>query len=177
MAAFVSPARIADTLGQQLKEYTMAWIIRIVAVLILAGLAWLLFTPSRPPPLPVSPKPVLKLPPIVTQTVANVNANAPTRVTVYQQAGDDGIPSFSDRAERGQPQVIDQRTGTTYSSTGAQATYQSTYHGQVPNTASLSYTPAVPVLDPIERLKQDHRRLQQQVQQQKQQRMAQATGY
>ena len=151
----------------------LAWAIRFFAVLVLAILLWLLLRPATP----VSS---IDNPPqshIVSATVSSLNASAPVRITVYQQSDAAGVPSFSDRADRGQPQVIDQRTGTTYSSTGAQATYQATYHGQVPNTASLSYTPAVPVLDPIERLKQDHRRLQQQVQQQKQQRMAQATGY
>ena len=136
----------------------LAWVIRFFAVLVLAILLWLLLRPATP----VSS---IKSPPqshIVSATVSSLNASAPVRVTVYQQSDAAGIASFSDRADRGQPRVIDHSKGTTY---------QSTYGGQVPNTASLSYTPAEPTRDPIERLKQDHTRFQQQVQHAKQQRV------
>ena len=136
----------------------LAGAIRFFAILVLAILLWLLLRPATP----VSS---IKSPPqshIVSATVSSLNASAPVRVTVYQQSDAAGIASFSDRADRGQPRVIDHSKGTTY---------QSTYGGQVPNTASLSYTSAEPTRDPIERLKQDHTRFQQQVQHVKQQRV------
>ena len=136
----------------------LAGAIRFFAVLVLAMLLWLLLRPATP----VSS---IKSPPqshIVSATVSSLNASAPVRVTVYQQSDAAGIASFSDRADRGQPRVIDHSKGTTY---------QSTYGGQVPNTASLSYSPAEPTRDRIERLKQDNARFQQQVQHAKQQRV------
>lgn len=136
----------------------LAWAIRFFAVLVLAILLWLLLRPA-------THMSSIDNPPqshIVSATVSSLNASAPVRVTVYQQSDAAGVPSFSDRADRGQPQVIDHSKGTTY---------QSNYGGQVPNTASLSYTSTEPTRDPIERLKQDNARFQQQVQHAKQQRV------
>lgn len=147
----------------------MAWGIRIFAVMILMLLLWALLQPAT------RVEPVTQLADsntaarIVAPTVSSLNASAPVRVTVYQQQDDRGVTSFSDRADRGQPHVIDHADGTTY---------QSTYQGAVPPTASLSYTPTESPAGyaPIKQLKQDNARFQQQVQHGKQQRMQQMIG-
>lgn len=144
----------------------MAWGIRIFAVLILVLLLWLLLRPSTPIE-PVSQFPELITAQIVAPTVSSLNASAPVRVTVYQQQDDHGVSSFSDRADHGQPHVIDHAKGNTY---------QSTYNGTVPNTASVSYTSVETTADSIQQLKQDNARFQQQVQHAKQQRMQHAIG-
>jgi hypothetical protein len=144
------------------KDMIMPWGIRIFAVMILSVLLWLLFRP--PSNLPVSPptEPVLR----TTPTVASLNATAPVRVTVYQDSST-GVSSFSDRSDRGQPHVIDHSKGNTY---------QSTYHGEVPNTASATYSMPELTEDPIEYLKQDNARFQQHVQDSRQQRIQHLIG-
>lgn len=143
----------------------MSWGIRIFAVMILLMLLWLLLRPpTRLPPVSHPPASTVQ---ITAPTVSSLNTTAPVRVTVYQQQDAAGVPSFSDRVDRGQPHVIDHAKGNTY---------QSTYHGTVPVTASLSYTPPEPTGHLIQQLKQDNQRFQQQVQHGKQQRMQQAIG-
>jgi|GEM_PF-5390234 len=146
----------------------MSWGIRIFAAIILAVLLGLLFKPPRHLPPSASPEspPIASSPAVVVPTVASLNATAPVRVTVYQDAAG-GQPSFSDRMDRGQPHVIDHSKGNTY---------QSIYRGEVPNTASLTYTPSTASLDPVANLRQDNARFQQQVQEAKQQRVQQAIG-
>ena len=144
----------------------MSWGIRIFALMVLGALLWLLFKPpSRLPALSAPASVPTALPATTAPTVASLNATAPVRVTVYQDTAT-GVPSFSDRMDRGQPHVVDHSKGTTY---------QSTYRGEVPNTASASYTPSTGA-DPIERLRQDNARFQQQAQQIKQQRIQDAIG-
>lgn len=139
----------------------MLWGIRVAAVLVLGGMLWMLFKPQH------QPKPTAAQPqPISAPTVSSLNATVPVRVTVYQDSSN-GVSGFSDRMDRGQPHVIDHSKGNTY---------QSTYRGEVPNTASLTYTPASAGLDPIDRLRAENARFQQQVQQGKEQRMQAAIG-
>ena len=139
----------------------MLWGIRVVAVLVLGGMLWMLFKPQhQPQSTAAQPQPV------GAPTVSSLNATAPVRVTVYQDRAN-GVSSFSDRMDRGQPHVIDQSKGNTY---------QSTYRGEVPNTASVTYTPAVAASDPIDRLREENARFQQQVQQGKAQRLQAAIG-
>jgi len=151
----------------------MLWGIRAVAVLVLAGLLWMLLKPQTSPSATASTPPynldrTTQTSPAASApapTVSSLNASAPVRVTVYQEnAG--GVASFSDRMDRGQPHVIDHSKGNTY---------QSTYRGEVPNTASLTYTPSSSI-DPIENLRQDNARFQQQVQHAKEQRVQAAIG-
>lgn len=146
----------------------MSWGIRIFALMILGMLCWLLLKP--PSRLPASSAPEstpTALPAITAPTVASLNATAPVRVTVYQETAA-GVPSFSDRADRGQPHVIDHSKGNTY---------QSTYHGEVPNTASATYTPStIARIDPVTHLRQDNARFQQQVQAVRQQQVQAAIG-
>ncbi|MEC7121337.1 MAG: hypothetical protein VXW65_15735 [Pseudomonadota bacterium] len=135
----------------------MSWGIRIFAVMLLAALLWVLFKPPSQ-----LPKPVAATSGLVEQP------SEPVRVTVYQQRGADGVPSFSDHPDRGQPHVIDHSKGTTY---------QSTYQGEVPNTASATYTPsAVSGFDPVGQLREDNLRMQQQLQTAKEQQMQRAIG-
>ena len=139
----------------------MLWGIRVAAVLVLSGMLWMLFTPQhQPQPTAVQPQPMS------APTVSSLNATAPVRVTVYQDSSS-GVSGFSDRMDRGQPHVIDHSKGNTY---------QSTYRGEVPNTASLTYTPASAGVDPIDRLREENARFQQQVQQGKEQRIQAAIG-
>lgn len=154
----------------------MLWGIRAVAVLLLGGLLWMLLKPQHTPSMQSSATPQTSLIASSGQaasdrassapTVSSLNATAPVRVTVYQDSAN-GVSSFSDRMDRGQPHVIDHSKGNTY---------QSTYRGEVPNTASLTYTPASAGLDPIDRLRDENARFQQQVQQGKEQRMQAAIG-
>ena len=139
----------------------MLWGIRVVAVLVLGGMLWMLFKPQhQPQSTAAQPQPVS------APTVSSLNATAPVRVTVYQDSSN-GVSGFSDRMDRGQPHVIDHSKGNTY---------QSTYRGEVPNTASVTYTPASAGVDPIDRLRAENARFQQQVQQGKEQRMQAAIG-
>jgi len=150
----------------------MLWGIRVVAVLLLGGLLWMLLKPQHTPSMQSSVPPQMS--PIASSgqvassapTVSSLNATAPVRVTVYQDSAN-GVSSFSDRMDRGQPHVIDHSKGTTY---------QSTYRGEVPNTASVTYTPAVAASDPIDRLREENARFHQQVQQGKEQRIQAAIG-
>jgi len=150
----------------------MLWGIRVVAVLLLGGLLWMLLKPQHTPSTQSYPPPQMS--PIANSsqvassapTVSSLNATAPVRVTVYQDSSN-GVSSFSDRIDRGQPHVIDHSKGTTY---------QSTYRGEVPNTASVTYTPASAGLDPIDRLREENARFQQQAQQGKAERMQAAIG-
>lgn len=153
----------------------MLWGIRAVAVLVIGGLLWMLFKPQgKPSTIVTTPQhnlsdtthrsPAADASP--APTVSSLNASAPVRVSVYQDTSS-GVPSFSDRMDRGQPHVIDHSKGNTY---------QSTYRGEVPNTASLTYTPASASLHPIDRLRDENARFQQQVQDAKAQRVQAAIG-
>lgn len=134
----------------------MLWGIRVAAVLVLGGMLWMLFKPQHQPQSTAAQSQPMSAP-----TVSSLNATAPVRVTVYQDSSN-GVSSFSDRIDRGQPHVIDHSKGNTY---------QSTYRGEVPNTASVTYTPAVAASDPIDRLREEKALSQQQVQQGKEQRI------
>lgn len=116
----------------------MSWGIRIFAVMILLMLLWLLLRPpTRLAPVSHPPASTVQS---TAPTVSSLNASAPVRVTVYQDTSN-GVSSFSDRRDRGQPHVIDHSKGNTY---------QSTYRGEVPNTASASYSLAEPMHDPLQ---------------------------
>lgn len=135
----------------------MVWAIRLIGMLLLAGLLWFLLQPS-PTPSAASGSPPHTATTHDSASIHTVNSSAPVRMTVYQQQDASGVTQFSDRADRGQPRVVDHSKGTTY---------QSTYGGQ----AASSETTHDPFIDPIERLKQDNARFQQQAQHAKQQRM------
>lgn len=139
----------------------MAWGVRFFGLAVLIGLLWLLFQPASEPAQTVKHHPIAAAP-----TVVSLNATAPVRVTVYQDHSG-AAPSYSDRIDRGEPHVLDYRE---------QNSYQSTYRGEVPNTASATYSPAEPSLDPIQQLRQDNAILQQQVQAVKQQRFQAVMG-
>jgi hypothetical protein len=98
------------------------------------------------------------------------SAATPTRITVYQSVGSSGEASFSDRPQHGSARVVDTRQGTTY---------QSTYHGQVPNTASATYdapNPHHPVFDPVQHLRHENFKTQEKMIEGRERQVMQATG-
>lgn len=93
-----------------------------------------------------------------------------TRITVYQSTGKAGEVTFSDRPQDGTPRVVDTRQGTTYAST---------YQGQVPQTASVTYDAPNPhhaVLDPVRHLRHENLQTQQKLIAARERQVMEATG-
>jgi hypothetical protein len=97
-------------------------------------------------------------------------ATGHTQVTVYQSTGKAGEVAFSDRPQEGFPRVVDTRQGTTYAST---------YHGQVPQTASVTYNAPNPhhaALDPVRHLRHENLKTQQHMIEARERQLMEATG-
>lgn len=93
-----------------------------------------------------------------------------TQITVYQSTGQAGEVKFSDRPQDGMPRIVDTRQGTTYAST---------YHGQVPQTASVTYNAPNPhhaALDPVRHLRHENLKTQQKMIEVRERQVMEATG-
>lgn len=101
---------------------------------------------------------------------AKQHADTSTQITVYQSTGQAGEVKFTDRPQDGTPRVVDTRQGTTYAST---------YHGQVPQTASVTYdapNPHHPALDPVQHLRHENLKTQQKLIEARERQVMDATG-